>query len=121
MKELYKFDNTNVLTARYMVPMRAGQRTGVDIQALLGRGSGAFVNISVTTPKGYTASVNVLVYRYVVQVTPANSLALVNVMMYRFPQPPDYTAQLKVAHGHTNMHVDLVVSGFRLCLCCRSG
>jgi hypothetical protein len=60
-----------------------------------------------------------VVYRYVV--SPANSLTMVNMMMYRFPQPPDYTAQLKVAHGHTNMHVDQVVSGFRLCLCCRCG
>jgi hypothetical protein len=109
MKELYKFDNTKTLTARFMVPMRAGQRTGIDIQALLGRGSVAFVNISVTTPKGYTVSVNVLVYRYVV--TPVNSFATVNNMMYRFPQPPDYTPQLKVAHGDTNMHVDQMVSG----------
>jgi hypothetical protein len=66
MRELYVFDSTYVLKAQYMLPMKAGGRTGIDIQSLTPRFCDAFVNIDVTTPKGCSTTVDVLLYKYVV-------------------------------------------------------
>jgi len=66
MRELSMFASTNVLTAQYMLPTRAGRRTGIDIQSFIGRFWDAFVNIDITTPKGCSTTVDVLVYKYVV-------------------------------------------------------
>ena len=66
MRELYVFDSTYVLKAQYMLPMRAGGRAGINIQSLTPRFCDAFVNINVTTPKGCSTTVDVLLYKYVV-------------------------------------------------------
>jgi hypothetical protein len=115
MRELYVFDSTYVLTAQYMLPMRAGGRTGIDVQPLIGRFCGAFVNIDVTTPKGCATTVDVSVYKYVV--TLVISLLTVNVMMDRYAQPRHFRPELRVGLGETDKVVEQVVSWFRLCHC----
>jgi hypothetical protein len=65
--------------------MKAAQRSGVDIRALLCNSWQAFVDIKVTAPKGCVATVDVSVFRYVV--TLKICIATVNIMIYRFPEP----------------------------------
>jgi hypothetical protein len=43
--------------------MKAGQRRVVDVQALVGNGSEAFLNINFTTAEGSVATVDISVYR----------------------------------------------------------
>jgi hypothetical protein len=121
MRELYVFDSTYVLTAQYMLPMRAGGRTWIDVQPLIGRFCGAFVNIDVTTPKGCATTVDVLVYRYVTVVTLIICLSTVNVMMYSYAQPQHFRPELRVSLGETDEVVEQVVSGFRSCHCSACG
>jgi hypothetical protein len=49
-----------------MEPVRAGQRISVDVRALLGNRSQAFVNMNVKTTKDCVATVEASVYQYVV-------------------------------------------------------
>jgi hypothetical protein len=117
MKELYRLDYSNVLTAQYRVPTRAGVSTTINVNALLGAGSKAFVNINVTTFKGYEAAVEVSMYRYVFNLT--ISLATVKIVIDRFPTPYHHRPELTIADGE--IHAEVVVRGFRMRLCCCYG
>jgi hypothetical protein len=60
---LYRFAVTNLLKGSYTVTMKEGQRSIVEVQALVGNGSEAFLNINFTTTKGSVATVDISVYR----------------------------------------------------------
>jgi hypothetical protein len=111
---LYRYDSVNEITARYVVPVPAGERIGIKVRALVGFSSEAFVNIKVTTPLGSPANVKVLVYWCVVTVP--ISLATVNNTTYRFSEPPHDKPELMIGRGYA--YAGRGVSGF--CIrCCR--
>ena len=96
--------------------MKEGERRVLDVQALVGTQSEAFVNFNFTTPKGCVTTVDISVYRYVVPLRIC--LATVDFMMYRFPKPYHDKVELKVSSGDGEYDLSNEVSVFRLCSCC---
>jgi hypothetical protein len=99
-------DFTKALTAQYMIPTGAREWTGIKVQALIGFFCDAFVNIKVTTPIGCAATVDVLVFQYVVTLTIC--VATMNITTYRFSEPPHDKAELRITQGY--IPLDMVVS-----------
>jgi hypothetical protein len=110
---LYKFEATNLLTGRHMELVQKGQRTCVDVRALLGNGFQAFVNMNVKTTKSTkdcVVAVKASVYWYVV--TMNISVFPVNIIIHRFDVPRHYRPELTVAQGDKDHHFTTTVSGF---------
>jgi hypothetical protein len=113
-KESYRYDSVTEIRAQYALAVPAGEKIGIKIQSLVGFFSEGFVNIKVTTPLDWKASVDVLVYWCVV--TLPICLAMANDAICRFPEPPYEKPELRIGKGY--LYAGTGVSG--LCIHCRS-
>ena len=95
-----------------MEAVKAGEHCVVEVDARLGNGWEAFVEISVTMPKGCTATMDVSIDRYVLVLKISLPMLGSQSMMSRYPGPePRYhTAELRMSSG-SNRYYSRDVSG----------